>query len=169
MARSLQEAPAPRRTWLPGPQSGARARDGEQGTQATGVCFVKQMALPRGGDAKARGNPNGLDLALTTLLLQLKKAKNLPDFAMLSPTVERPDAQNTVPHSAVPTLTQQWLLKDLRMHEKMLDITIDHTDANQTTMSYHTSQNGHHQKIYKQSMLERVWRKGNPHILLVGM
>ena len=32
----------------------------------------------------------------------------------------------------------------------------------------HISQNGHHQKIYKQ-MLERVWRKGNPLTLLVGM
>ena len=40
-----------------------------------------------------------------------------------------------------------------------------------TTMrlSLHTSQNGHHQKIYKQQMLERVWRKGNPLALLVGM
>ena len=26
-----------------------------------------------------------------------------------------------------------------------------------------------HQKIYKQQMLERVWRKGNPLALLVGM
>ena len=32
-----------------------------------------------------------------------------------------------------------------------------------------TSKNGHHQKIYKQQMLERVWRKGNPLALLVGM
>ena len=26
----------------------------------------------------------------------------------------------------------------------------------------HTSQNDHFQKVYKQEMLERVWRKGNP-------
>ena len=32
-----------------------------------------------------------------------------------------------------------------------------------------TGQNGHHQKFYKQQMLERVWRKGNPLALLVGM
>ena len=41
-----------------------------------------------------------------------------------------------------------------------------------TTMSYlssHTSLNGHHQKIYKQQMLERVRSKGNPLALLVGM
>ena len=31
------------------------------------------------------------------------------------------------------------------------------------------SQNGHHQKIYKRQMLERVCRKGNPLTLLVGM
>ena len=29
--------------------------------------------------------------------------------------------------------------------------------------------NGHHQKIYKQYMLERMWRKGNPVALLVEM
>ena len=28
---------------------------------------------------------------------------------------------------------------------------------------------GCHHKVYKQSMLERVWRKGNPLTLLVGM
>ena len=43
-----------------------------------------------------------------------------------------------------------------------------------TTMRYHftplhTGQNDHHQKIYKQQMLEKVWRKWNPHALLVGM
>ena len=31
------------------------------------------------------------------------------------------------------------------------------------------SQNGCYPKVYKQSMLERVWRKGNPLTLLVGM
>ena len=30
-----------------------------------------------------------------------------------------------------------------------------------TEISPHTRQNGHHQKIYKQQVLERVWRKGN--------
>ena len=33
----------------------------------------------------------------------------------------------------------------------------------------HTNQNGHHQKVYKQKMLERGWRKGNTLALLVGM
>jgi len=30
-------------------------------------------------------------------------------------------------------------------------------------------QNGHHQKIHKQHVLERVWRKGDPLALLEGM
>ena len=40
-----------------------------------------------------------------------------------------------------------------------------------TTMRYqlHAGQNGCYPKVYKQSMLERVWRKGNPLTLLVGM
>ena len=33
---------------------------------------------------------------------------------------------------------------------------------NYNEVSPHPGQNGHHQKIYKQKMLERVWRKGNP-------
>ena len=36
-------------------------------------------------------------------------------------------------------------------------------------MSPHMSQNACHQKAYKQYMLDRVWRKGNPVALLVGM
>ena len=42
-------------------------------------------------------------------------------------------------------------------------------NQNYNEVSPHTSQKGHHQKIYKQQMLERVWRKGNPLALLVGM
>ena len=33
----------------------------------------------------------------------------------------------------------------------------------------HASQDGCYPKVYKQQMLERVWRKGNPLTLLVGM
>ena len=32
-----------------------------------------------------------------------------------------------------------------------------------------TGQNGHHQKVYKQQMLDRVWRKGNALTQLMGM
>ena len=35
-------------------------------------------------------------------------------------------------------------------------------------MPPHTCQNGHHEQINKQ-VLERMWRKGNPSALLVGM
>ena len=37
-----------------------------------------------------------------------------------------------------------------------------------TSVPLHTGQNGHHKQINKQ-MLERMWRKGNPSTLLVGM
>ena len=40
----------------------------------------------------------------------------------------------------------------------------DHNDV-----PLHTSQNGYDPKVYKQYMLERVWRKGNPLTLLVRM
>ena len=33
----------------------------------------------------------------------------------------------------------------------------------------HTGQNGHHNQINKQQVLERLWRKGNPSALLAGM
>ena len=36
-------------------------------------------------------------------------------------------------------------------------------------VSSYSSQNGHHQKVYKQKMLERVSRKGNPPSQLVGI
>ena len=38
-----------------------------------------------------------------------------------------------------------------------------------TTMRLHTSHNGHHKQINKQQVLARLWRKGNPTTLLVGM
>ena len=53
----------------------------------------------------------------------------------------------------------------------MFNITNYQRNANQnySEVSPHTSQNGHHHKVYKQLVLERVWRKGNPSTLLVGM
>ena len=60
----------------------------------------------------------------------------------------------------------QWALR----HEKRLSITSHQTDANKnhSEIPLHTSQNGHHKHINKQ-VLERLWRKGNPSALLVGM
>ena len=56
-------------------------------------------------------------------------------------------------------------------HEKMLNIANHWTNANQNynEVSSHTCQNGDYQKVYKQYMHERVWRKGNPLTLLMGM
>ena len=53
----------------------------------------------------------------------------------------------------------------------MLNITHYQRNENQNhnEVSSHTGQNAHHQKVYKQQMLERVWRKGNHFTLLVGM
>ena len=55
-------------------------------------------------------------------------------------------------------------------HEKMLSVTSHQRDANENhnELPSHTSQNGQHKQINKQ-MLERMWRKGNPSALLVGM
>ena len=36
-------------------------------------------------------------------------------------------------------------------------------------MKFHTSQNGHQKQINKQQVLARMWRKGKPSTLLVGL
>ena len=56
-------------------------------------------------------------------------------------------------------------------HEKMLNITHYQRNANQNynDVPSHADQNGCYQKVYKQYMPEKVWRKGNPLTLLVGM
>ena len=53
----------------------------------------------------------------------------------------------------------------------MLNITHYQRNANQNhnEVPLHTSRDGCYPKVYKQSMLERLWRKGNPLTLLVGM
>ena len=53
----------------------------------------------------------------------------------------------------------------------MLNITQYQRNSNQNLneVPLHASQDGCYLKVYKQQMLERVWRKGNPLTLLVGM
>ena len=53
----------------------------------------------------------------------------------------------------------------------MLNITHYQRSANQnhSDVPLHASQDGYYPEVYKQEMLERVWRKGNPLTLLVGM
>ena len=55
-------------------------------------------------------------------------------------------------------------------YEKMLSITSHQRDGNlnHNEVPSHTSQSGQHKQMNKQ-MLERMQRKGNPSILLVGM
>ena len=56
-------------------------------------------------------------------------------------------------------------------YERMLSITSHQKDANlnHNEITLHICQNGHHKQINKQQVLERMWRKGNPSALLVGM
>ena len=42
-------------------------------------------------------------------------------------------------------------------------------NLNHNEVSSHASQNGCYQKVYKEYMLERVWKKVNPFTLLIGM
>ena len=62
--------------------------------------------------------------------------------------------------------TYEWL----QTHQNVLNITDHQENVNQShsKISPHTSQNGHHQKVYKQYMLESMWRKGNALALLAG-
>ena len=46
---------------------------------------------------------------------------------------------------------------------------IEKCKSNYNDILPHTGQNGLQEKFYKQEMLERVWRKGNPLTLLMGM
>ena len=56
-------------------------------------------------------------------------------------------------------------------YEKMISITNHQRDANENhnKVPLLTGKNGHHKQINKQQVLERMWRKGNPSALLVGM
>ena len=50
----------------------------------------------------------------------------------------------------------------------MLNIKYErNANRNYSEVLLHTSQNRHHQKLYKQQMLERVCREGNLLVLLV--
>ena len=68
------------------------------------------------------------------------------------------------------TLLQGRHTEGPEIYEKMLSITSHQRDANShhSEVPSHTSQSGQYKQIHKQ-MLERMWRKGNPSTLLVGM
>ena len=70
-------------------------------------------------------------------------------------------------------LALQWTLKSLLQHHSskasILWCSTIREMQIKTTMRYYLSQNGYHQKIYKNQMLERMKRKGNTSTLLVGL
>ena len=68
------------------------------------------------------------------------------------------------------TLLQGGHTEGPETYERMLNITNHQRDehSNHNEIPLYTSQNGHHKEINKQ-VLERMWRKGNPSALLVGM
>ena len=68
------------------------------------------------------------------------------------------------------TLLQGGHTEGPETYERMLSIASHQRDANQNhnEISFHTSENGHHKQINKQ-VLKRMWRKGNPSALLVGI
>ena len=68
------------------------------------------------------------------------------------------------------TLLQGGHTEGPETYEKMLGITSHQRDANSNhnEVPSHTSQSGQHKQIHKQ-VLEKMWRRGNPRTLLVGM
>ena len=68
------------------------------------------------------------------------------------------------------TLLQGGHTEGPETYEKMLSINSHqrHANSNHNEVPSHTSQSGQHKQIHKQ-VLEKMWRKGNPRTLLVGM
>ena len=56
------------------------------------------------------------------------------------------------------TFLQKRYTDGQKTHEKMLNILIirENVSQNYNKVSPHTSQNGHHQKVYKQKLLNRL-------------
>ena len=69
------------------------------------------------------------------------------------------------------TLLQGEHTEGQKTNERMLSITSHQRDVNlnHNEIPLHTGHNSHHNQINKQHMLARLWRKGNPSTLLMGM
>ena len=77
--------------------------------------------------------------------------------------------QNQTDKSQIPTARINCGRGNLGKKSPCFQIQMYHMSTGKERMLPHTTLDGHHQKTYKQQILEKLWRKGNPLTLLVGM
>ena len=83
-------------------------------------------------------------------------------------TLRRQTIQLKVGKGPKETLLQTGHTEGPESYERMLSITSSQEMQIKTTVKYHSHQSEHKQ-INKQQVLMRLWRKGNPSTLLMGM
>ena len=65
--------------------------------------------------------------------------------------------------------------EDIQMANRLMKENVRHhqqlknANQNRDERSSHVHWNGYYQRGNKQQVLERIWRRGNPHTLFVGM
>ena len=119
--------------------------------------------LPRPWDSLGKNTGVGCHF-----LLQCRKVKSESEVGQLCPTLSDP-MDCSLPGSSIHGIFQarvlQWgaiAFSSLIMKEMQIKTTMK-------LFLHFNHQNGHHREIYKQQMLGRIWRKGNPLTGLVGM
>ena len=138
------------------------------------------IRLPRPWDSPGKNTGVGCHF-----LLQCMKVKSENEVAQSYPTLSDP-MDCSPPGSSIHGILQARILESFPSPGDLPDpgiqprspaLQVDSLPAkpqrnanqNYSEASPHSSQNGHHQKVYKQLMLERVWREGSLLSQLVGM